>query len=425
MIDKELLKQILAEQKENLLNKPSGIRREVMDRIISKRNLPYVVVLTGLRRSGKSTLLKQLIDELSPNDKYYYISFEDERLASIKASDFNIIYEALVELFGKAKTFFIDEIQNVPMFENYVRRFYDNGFKFYVTGSNARLLSREIGTKLTGRHLDIEVKPFSFSEYLKSKGAVFNPPDVYITEKRAEIKKFFRDYLTEGGMPERNIYVDSEILTNIYNDIVIRDIIARYNINDVKKIKELYSYIFTNCGQKFSFNFVKNVLNYGSGNTVRNHIHYLEETYLIRLIEQFTFSIKKSVRSEKKAYVIDNGIQKAVTRKYNSDYGWLLENYFAASLPAYNSLYYYSGSGECDFIYSDEKNRLHPIQITWELTANNRERQLRGLSEAMNELKLFKGYIFTFDTEEMITVQKSKIEVIPLWKWLITRREFE
>src|SRR3989338_10029192 len=166
MISTDKLKQTLIEQRETILQKTMGIERTILKFLEKKVKLPHVVVLTGLRRSGKSTLLRQLMKKQYDDKDFYYVNFEDERLFNFKAEDFNIIYEALVELFGEKKTFFIDEIQNVHNFENFVRRFYDSGFKFFITGSSAKLLSNEIGTKLTGRHVDIVVKPFSFAEFL-------------------------------------------------------------------------------------------------------------------------------------------------------------------------------------------------------------------------------------------------------------------
>src|SRR3989344_5396982 len=167
MLTKEQLKKILEEQRDSILKKKLGVERILLDGIENKRKLPHIVVITGIRRSGKSTLLRQIIKRYYKDEDFYYINFEDERLFDFKAENFNDIYESLLELFGEKKTFFIDEIQNIANFENFVRRFYDNGFKFFITGSNAKLLSKELGTKLTGRHVDIVVRPFSFLEFLK------------------------------------------------------------------------------------------------------------------------------------------------------------------------------------------------------------------------------------------------------------------
>ena len=162
MLSEAEIKDILTRQKETILSKEYGVERVILRGVEPKIKLPHVVVLTGLRRSGKSTLLRQLIKKHYKDEDFYYINFEDERLFNFPANEFNRLYEALISLYGKKKTFFLDEIQNVTNFETFVRRFYEEKFKFFITGSSAALLSRELGTKLTGRHVDIIVRPFSF-----------------------------------------------------------------------------------------------------------------------------------------------------------------------------------------------------------------------------------------------------------------------
>src|SRR3989338_5075016 len=212
MIPKDNLKQTLMEKRDAILQKQLGIERTILKSIEQKAKLPHVVVLTGLRRSGKSTLLRQLMKKYYSDKNFFYINFEDERLFNFKAEDFNIIYETLLELFGEKKTFFIDEIQNITNFENFVRRFYDMDFKFFITGSSAKLLSKEIGTKLTGRHIDIIVKPFSFKEFLIFKSFKIDKQTIFKTNTRAELKKYFSEFLVSGGMPEYVQYRDPEIL---------------------------------------------------------------------------------------------------------------------------------------------------------------------------------------------------------------------
>jgi uncharacterized protein len=184
MLTKEQLKQILVSQRETILKKDYGIERTILKDIKTKMSLPHVIVITGMRRSGKSTFLKQIIEKYYHNKNFYYINFEDERLFNFDASRFNDIYESLIDLYGECKTFFIDEIQNIPNFETFVRRFYEQGFKFYLTGSSASLLSKELGTKLTGRHVDIIVKPFSFLNSWPLSASLLIPR-ICIARKRA------------------------------------------------------------------------------------------------------------------------------------------------------------------------------------------------------------------------------------------------
>lgn len=419
MLTKEQLKQILASQRESILKKPFGIEREILKEIGSKQKLPHVIVVTGIRRSGKSTLLRQIMEKYYNKD-FYYINFEDERLLNFDASKFNDIYESLIELYGEHKTFFIDEIQNVKNFEAFVRRFYDNGFKFYITGSNANLLSKEIGTKLTGRHVDIIIKPFSFTEFLKLKKFKLEKNKIYLTETRVKIKKLFEEYLKKGGMPEYLIYDDIEILMRTYEDILIKDIVVRYNVDNVTQIREMYQYLISNFSNKFSYNAIKKMMKMGSVNTVKKHISYLEEVYFAKTINKFDHSLKKQIVNDKKMYIIDNGFLQTISTRLTQDKGWLLENIVFNTLNnQFIDVFYFSDKQECDFITLRQKNMHSIIQVTWELNEKNKERELKGLLSAMDSFKQKTGLILTYDQEDELIIENKKIVVKPVWKWLL------
>jgi len=421
MISKDKLKQTLIEQRETILQRDLGIERTILKFIEKKAKLPHVVVLTGLRRSGKSTLLRQLIKKQYDDKNFYYINFEDERLFNFKAEDFNIIYETLVELFGEKKTFFIDEIQNITNFENFVRRFYDMDFKFFITGSSAKLLSKEIGTKLTGRHIDIIVKPFSFKEFLIFKSFKIDKQTIFKTNTRAELKKYFSEFLVSGGMPEYVQYRDPEILNRVYEDIVIKDIVARYKVDNVKELKELYQYLVTNVSQKFSYNSLKKFIRINSANTIKKYIDYLEETYFISQVSKFDYSLKKQIINDKKVYLIDNGFISKISMKFTKDDGWLLENLVFTELKNTTDIFYYLEKFECDFVVTENNKVTEAVQVCWNLTQTNKERELNGLLEAMNKLKLKTGLILTNDQEEEIELDGKIIIVKPVWKWLLTK----
>ena len=420
MISKDKLKQTLIEQHNSILQRELGIERNILKSVEKKAKLPHVVVLTGLRRSGKSTLLRQLMKKHYDDKDFYYISFEDERLFNFKAEDFNAIYETLVELFGEQKTFFIDEIQNITNFQSFVRRFYDNGFKFFITGSSAKLLSKEIGTKLTGRHVDIVVKPFSFEEFLKSKNFKIDKQTLFKTNTRAELKKYFAEFLISGGMPEYVQYHDPEILTRVYEDIVIKDIVARYKVDNVKELKELYQYLITNVSQRYSYNSLKKFIKINSANTIKKYIDYLEETYFISQVSKFDYSLKKQIINDKKAYFVDNGFISKISMKFTKDNGWLLENLVFTELKNSGEIFYHSDKFECDFVIAENKKVKEAVQVCWNLTQTNREREFNGLLEAMDKFKLKTGLILTNDQEEEIEVDKNKIIVKPVWKWLLS-----
>ncbi len=420
MLSKEQIKQIIVDQREVVLNKELGIERTVLSAMGEKINIPHIIVISGLRRVGKSTLLLQIMKKYYSAEDFYYINFEDERLFNFKAENFNLLYEALVELYGERKVFFIDEIQNVKNYEIFVRRFYDTGFKFFITGSNAMLLSREIGSRLTGRHIDLAVNPFSFIEYLKFRKIEFTEMMFYKTESRAKLKNFFGKYLTTGGMPEFLKYNDPEILTRIYEDIIIKDIAVRYKIESLYEMRELYQYLITNFANKISFHSLKNIVGLGSITTVKKYVLFLAETFFISIVHKFDYSLKKQLVNVKKFYVSDNGFIPRISTKITKDKGWLLENYVFNVLKEKGNVYYFTGRNECDFVVEENKNITQAIQVTLELNDDNRKREIAGLLEAMKYFKLNRGLILTYDNEDELNIQNCQITILPVWKWTLT-----
>ncbi len=419
MLSETEIKEILVRQRETILNKKYGVERTVLREIESKIRLPHVVVLTGLRRSGKSTLLRQLIKKHHKDEDFYYINFEDERLFNFPANEFNKLYEALISLYGKKKTFFLDEIQNVTNFETFVRRLYEEGFKSFITGSSATLLSKELGTKLTGRHVDIVVGPFSFLEFLELKEAKINKESIYKTEAKIEIKKYFEEYLTKGGMPEYLVYNDPELLTRIYEDTIIKDIAVRHKVNNVAILRELYSFLINNFANKFSYNSIKKFTSIKSVNTIKKFICYLEETYFAKTINKFDYSYKKQIINNKKFYILDNGFIGVLSRKLTKDYGWLLENLVFNCLNNNQEVFYYSGKAECDFLVVKNKEIKQAIQVCYELNEDNRQREIEGLTEAMKKFKLKEGLLLTNSQEEELKLDGKKIFIKQVWKWLL------
>ena len=423
MLSETEIKEILVRQREIILGKKYGVERTVLKEIESKIKLPHVVVLTGLRRSGKSTLLRQLIKKHYKDEDFYYINFEDERLFNFPADEFNRLYESLIGLYGKKKTFFLDEIQNVTNFETFVRRLYEEGFKFFITGSSATLLSRELGTKLTGRHVDIVIRPFSFLEFLELKGVDIQKESIYKTEIKTEIKKYFEEYLIKGGMPEYLIYNDLEILTRVYEDTIIKDIAVRYKVNDVAVLRQLYSFLINNFANKFSYNSIKNVTNIKSVNTIKKFISYLEETYFAKTINKFDYSYKKQIVNDKKFYVLDNGFIGIISKKLTKDYGWLLENLVFNCLNNNYEVFYYFEKTECDFLVVKNREVKQAIQVCYELNEKNREREIDGLIEAISKFKLKEGLLLTNSQEEELKINGQRIVIKPVWKWLLEDKE--
>src|SRR3989338_3731152 len=423
MLSETEIKEILVTQRETILNKKYGIERAVLQEVASKLKLPQVVVLTGLRRSGKSTVLRQLIKKHYHDEDFYYLNFEDERLFNFPANEFNRLYERLVGLYGKKKTFFLDEIQNVPNFETFVRRLYEEGFKFFITGSSASLLSKELGTKLTGRHVDIIVRPFSFLEFLELKGVKINKESIYKTETKVKIKKYFEEYLIRGGMPEYLIYNDPELLTRVYEDTIIKDIAVRYRVDNVVVLRQLYSYLINNFANKFSYNSIKKFTSIKSVNTIKKFVSYLEETYFAKTINKFDYSYKKQIINDKKFYVLDNGFIGILSKKLTNDGGWLLENLVFNCLNNFHEVFYYSDKKECDFLIVKNKEVKQAIQVCYELNEKNREREIEGLIEAIEKFKFKEGLLLTNNQEEELKLGGKKIVIKPVWKWLLENRD--
>ncbi|MCF8360260.1 MAG: ATP-binding protein [Prolixibacteraceae bacterium] len=424
IMNEELIKQALIDQRSRILSKNMGTEREALNVVTQKASLPHVQVITGLRRVGKSTLLRQIIKSLYDDKHFFYINFDDERLLNFDAQDFGKIIEFLTEIYGPQKTILIDEIQNVQGFQLFVRRLSDDGYKFFITGSNSNLMSREIGTKLTGRHIDIELSPFSFAEFLRFHHLEPSTEDLYKTETRSKIKELFTTFLLKGGMPEYCIYDDSEVLQRTYEDIVIKDIAVRYKIADIMALRELYQYLITNFCRPFTYNSLKKFIDIKNSSTIRNYVDYLVGSFFISILNRYKSSVKEQIRSPKKVYVIDNGFFPVLSLSPCLDKGWLLENLVFNQLNREFDLAYHLENKECDFICMKNRKVVMVVQVCFELNVYNRERELNGIIEAMNFHKLETGLLLTYNQSESIEVAEATVSIKPVWKWLLEKKEF-
>lgn len=420
-INKNLLKEIILEQEENQCELELGIEREILTEIKKSFILPHAIIISGLRRCGKSTLLRQIRASLEKES--YYFNFEDERLLSFKTTDFNALFEVLIELEGEKKVFFLDEIQNVPDWEKFVRRMIDRNFKFFLTGSNASLLSRELGTRLTGRQVSFNLTPFSFIEYLKFKKHKFQSEDLLNTSKRANLKKYFNQYLSEGGMPEYLTYQNIDLLKSVYTDILYRDILVRYNLKEEKILRELMLYLLSNSGSLFSLNKLKNLLNLGSLNTVKSYIGYLENSFLLATVNLYSPSLKVQIFAPQKVYCNDNAFIRLLAFQFSENKGRFLENLVFQELKRRQKevFYFKTKQGkEIDFLIKDGLNPLELIQVSWSLNDQSTlEREISALFEAMSELDLKKSLILT-DNETGEWCKENKIiQAVPTYQWLL------
>lgn len=393
--------EVLEYQNNYLKQFSTGTPREVLNEIDLSDT--HVKILTGIRRCGKSTVLHQLMEK---EDNFKYLSFEDPRLSVFEVNDFFKL-EKIFEADGKKGMFFFDEIQNVKGWEQYIRVLHDQKKRVVITGSNARILSTELGTSLTGRQISYEIFPFSFVEYLRH----------FSLEHSLEN---FSDYLQFGGFPEFLISKKQEVLVQLFNDLIYRDIVVRHGLRNPKIVRELGVYLATNVGKLFSYNKTVNHFDLGSANTVKAYISYFEDAYLFFTIPLFSFSMKQQITNPKKVYGIDTGLIGALSMSFSKDKGRLLENKVFIHLKRIGKeIYYFQQKGECDFIVSMNSKIESAIQVCYHLTSENIDREANGLIEAMEILKITNGLILTYQQDEIIEREGISIRVMPVWKWML------
>jgi len=415
-MDRENLKQILIEQ-HRTKNLTHLIPRELLTTIKGFQKTPFIIIISGIRRSGKSTLLHQMKTDFLHES--YYVNFDDERFLNFTVEDFQALHETLIELFGNKNTFLFDEIQNIPGWERFVRRLQDTGKKIIVTGSNASMLSRELGTHLTGRNIPFSLYPFSFNEYLLFKNHAPKSRTTLTTEQKSMLKKLFNDYLQKGGFPEYLQTEKEEYLKAVYENILYRDIITRYNLSNEKTIKEVVSYAVSNIGKEISFNNLRKLTGLTSATTIREYFEYLENSYLTFLIPRYSPSLKKQIYSNKKVYFIDTAMAKILGFRTSDDLERMLENIVFLHLKQNNKeIYFHKEKYECDFVIKKGNTIVEALQVTSNLQ-ENKDRELNGLLEALQTYKLKQGLILTTDQEGEIIENKKKIILKPVWKWLL------
>ncbi len=398
---KEVLKSIILSQQEWLVEEEREIPREHFEEL--KSLTPFGYILTGVRRSGKSTLMKQLMRHYASIN---YFNFEDSRTAGFEVSDFLVVEDLFTEISGNPQMMFFDEIQNVNGWERYVRDAIDRKKTVVITGSNARLLSRELGTKLTGRHLDFEVFPFSYSEFLSYFKLQAGPES-------------FSAFISKGGFPGFLNVGKKEMLSTLVTDILVRDIFTRYNLRNQEVYRMIVQFLLSNTGKEVSFNKLKNAFEVGSASSVMEFMNYLIDAYLIFLLPRYATSLKVQAKNPRKVYGIDQGLVNFSSVSGSPDLGRLLENTVYLSLRrSQKEIWYFKGKKECDFICREEKNKYSAIQVTWQLGLQNEKREIEGLHEAMNQLNLTEGAIITFDQEDKVVKDGKTIRLVPGWKWM-------
>jgi len=432
-MDKNKLKELLIEHKQRFLTARTDlIRREVQDNIEPFIKFKEVVIITGPRRGGKSSLMKLICDDLIKKDRVppsniLYLNFEDERFIEFNAAgDFAQIYELFLQINKPTGRlyFFLDEIQNVTGWERWVNRLYENeNIKIFITGSNASLLSSEISTALTGRNRTITNFPFSFGEFLNFKNYRLQENDFYQTKKRAEIKSFFQEYLKLGGYPEIVKINDPTLLEQYFKDIIYRDILPRYSIKKIKEIRELCLFLASNLGSIHSYKRLQNLIGVKSPNTVKTYLEILEEVFLFFRINLFDYSIKRQIYNPSKIYIIDTALRNSISFKFSENIGHIYENLVFLGLKRRNKEIYYwkSKKGkEVDFLIKKGLNIEEAIQVSYNLNDKKTlNREIESLLIAKDEFEIEHLSIITEDEEMEKEIEGVKIKIIPLWKWLL------
>ncbi len=366
----------------------------------------HVEVISGIRRCGKSTLMDQIKHRYRGGISYF--NFEDPRVHDFEVEDF----QKLDEVIGsKIKTYFFDEIQNVPSWEIYVRQLHDRGKKVFITGSNASLLSKELGTRLTGRHLRHELFPFSYPEFL-------------LYSKSKNTPRAFEDYLQHGGFPEYLRDRNEEMLHMLLKDIVSRDIAIRYGIKNTRTLMDITLFLLSNVGKEVTYNSLRKSFQVGSANTVSDYLSWLEDTYLVFFLTRFSWSAKNRAVNPRKVYAIDTGMINANSLSFSKDKGRLLENIVYLFLRKRNyELSYFREQAECDFVVFEKGKCKMVMQVCQQLHNENKDRETRGLLEAMEFFGLKTGMIITQSQSDVLSFDNKTIELKPVHQFLMEEIE--
>ena len=422
-MNKDILKQIILD------NRVEVERYKVFRREVDMSSFPCYV-LVGLRRAGKSFMLYQRMQQLLSQghtwEEMLYVNFEDDRLEDFKSSDFNLILECFAELSDKRPILFLDEIQNIDGWEKFARRLADNKYNVYITGSNAKMLSREVMTTLGGRYLHVEVYPFSFKEYHDFSGQKYDENSLLQTDTKAKFMRLYNEYLHWGGLPESvGLPVKRDYVSSTFQKVYLGDICARNGISNLSLLRLMIKKIAESVKQPLSYNRISRILSSVGGKisvpTVGNYVQYCQDAWLLLRMHNIAspFVEKETIS---KYYFTDNGILNLFLVDADTS---LLENLVAVTLlrkygndPDNERVFYYNSGVEVDFFVPDEGLA---IQVCYNLSHSDGtyERKLSALKKLPSALEYKRRLIITYDEEATIEDNNGKIGVLPYWKWVI------
>ncbi len=427
--------QTLLDQQEMVKNllKNNIIERDLdYKKVLKFLQYPNVVAIMGVRRSGKTIFSLKCLE----GKRFFYINFDDERLYRLEVKELN----KLLEISYKIKDYeylILDEIQNISGWELFVNRL-RNTMKIIVTGSNSNLLSKELATHLTGRHVDIHILPFSFSEHLRMKQISLGKKSMYSTKERALLLREVDEFLRYGGFPERYKF-GIEILRFVFEDIINKDMVRREQIKKTREFENFVFYLLTNFTHKLSVKKIVKTMNLNP-RTINKWLKILEDGFLIYQLKRFSFKARDFLHSPSKIYLIDNGFVASTSLRFSENKGKLMENcvfiqclrkkYYRQGIEDFHVFYYEDPitKYEVDFLIKVGTKIKELIQVSYATSYEEiKEREIRGLLHAKQKLGLSENTpltIITWDYEDEKTVtwwgKEGQIRFVPLWKWLLS-----
>jgi predicted AAA+ superfamily ATPase len=411
------------EERDNLLRQ-AYIHRIEEDAIADFLNTMLIKLITGPRRAGKSVMALQILK----NKNFAYLNFDDELL--LKYFDEDAVIQGLNDVYNGFTYLLLDEIQNLPNWELWVSKLHRRGINLIITGSNSKLLSHEMASTLTGRYIQITVLPFSFAETLRfadhSLPALVQSTPV----ETGKILGLLHAYMFNGGFPETvlNPGILKNYLSSLFDSIILKDILKRFRVRQTQQLYDLSNFLLSNYTNLFSYNQVKDSLDFNSVATVQKFIRYLEEPYLFQHITRYNNKIKNQQKSAQKIYIIDNGFIKARSFELSPNYGRLLENIVFIELlrrdykPELELFYFRTRNDrEIDFIVRKGHQIEQLIQVCYDFAQLNViKRETNALVGAAKELNCTDLLLLTWDKEDTIEINECKIKILPVWKWLLS-----
>jgi hypothetical protein len=408
-------------------------------------NTPHVNDIVGVRRCGKTFYMYQLIQELIeqgvPKSSILYLNLDDDRLQPINGNELQLLIETFREIRDIQNSsdedrlyLFLDEVQSYPSWERWVKGVYDRkqNVKMVISGSNASLLSQDISSLLTGRHLSTRMFPFSFTEFLEYRSVDYDMKTLPYSEDRVVIKRMFSEYLVNGGFPETIIYPSMpshELLQSYFDDIIYRDIISRYGIRNPQVFKDLALFCISNISRPHTYNSLRRLFaNYSSLSTdsLISYLNYLEDAFLLFSVSHYDDSLKQQMSKPRKLYCIDNGMINAVSFKLSSDTGRLYENMvFIQLLRSGQEVYYWRNQKghEVDFVTKKGLEPTQLVQVCYDLSdPETKERELNGLLVGMKNFEMDEGLIITSDEFGEEEIEGKKVRYVPLWYWILEEK---